>query len=285
MSCPTVAIIEGTTWNGVHQEKLEVCYPDEFGKFSFSIEEFYERWENGEDEEALMEEIIDLFQRYCRDYKESGCLGNFLYLKNRIICSLVNRRSNEALLKLFPHRPFLDLEVIYQTPLTNTPNALCTITNEMLRNWGMTEEELFQIAMKNMESEEVVHSIVDLIRNHSQKECDEELLEEITADEQAGRIPNALLCTNRQFYLGAAQILRKEVQAVCLERAQGDFYVIPASIHEILIVPASDLVSFNGLQKTVREVNTEIAKQETVLSDHIYYYDAKEKRFWDLGEE
>ena len=55
------------------------------------------------------------------------------------------------------------------------------------------------------------------------------------------------------------------------------YYLLPSSIHEMIIVPKDGNISPKELGEMVRNVNeTEVAREE-VLSDRIYEFD-KEKR-------
>lgn len=56
----------------------------------------------------------------------------------------------------------------------------------------------------------------------------------------------------------------------------GDYYALPASIHEMLIVPDTGLHDVDELEAMVKEVNeTQIAPDE-ILSDKVQHYDNKE---------
>lgn len=55
------------------------------------------------------------------------------------------------------------------------------------------------------------------------------------------------------------------------KRIGTNFYILPSSIHETILVTATDC-SISELEKMVMEVNeTEVAAEE-ILSDHVYCY-------------
>ena len=60
------------------------------------------------------------------------------------------------------------------------------------------------------------------------------------------------------------------------EKEHTDFYIIPSSIHEVLLFPISDKrVTAEDLKGMVIQVNrTEIDEYE-ILSDNIYYYNSE----------
>ena len=56
---------------------------------------------------------------------------------------------------------------------------------------------------------------------------------------------------------------------------ESDFFVIPSSIHELLLYPHSnteDLDSQSELTALIQEVNDTQLQDEDILSDHVYYY-------------
>lgn len=86
--------------------------------------------------------------------------------------------------------------------------------------------------------------------------------------------------------MGAAAILNDDIRQEIAEKV-GDFYMLPSSIHETLIIPKDAGMEFKELEQMVQEVNqTQVAPGER-LSDHVYEYDAKEHELFrsDRAEE
>lgn len=67
------------------------------------------------------------------------------------------------------------------------------------------------------------------------------------------------------------------------ERVGGDFYILPSSIHEILLVKDDETFDINRLEDMVKEVNETQVAPEDLLTDSVYHYDFKEKVF-ELAE-
>ncbi len=67
------------------------------------------------------------------------------------------------------------------------------------------------------------------------------------------------------------------------ERAGGDFFILPSSIHEVLIVPDNGEMKLPELEAMVRDVNATQVAPPDKLTDSVYHYDAREKIF-ELGE-
>ena len=67
------------------------------------------------------------------------------------------------------------------------------------------------------------------------------------------------------------------------ERAGGDFFILPSSIHEILIVPDNGEMGLKDLEAMVKEVNATQVAPADKLTDSVYHYDSQAKIF-ELGE-
>lgn len=62
------------------------------------------------------------------------------------------------------------------------------------------------------------------------------------------------------------------------EVADGDYYIIPSSVDEVLFAPKKDVLeSTNEMHKLIKNVNNYISEDD-VLSDSLYYYDSKTGR-------
>ena len=78
---------------------------------------------------------------------------------------------------------------------------------------------------------------------------------------------------------GAALILLPDVLEQISEKAGMDYFIIPSSIHELMIARDDGLVEAKALKEIIYEGNRNdsIIKQEDVLSDNIYFYSCEDK--------
>ena len=56
---------------------------------------------------------------------------------------------------------------------------------------------------------------------------------------------------------------------------ESHLYIIPSSVHEVLIIPKVGNITSEELNKMVREVNESDLEREDILSDHVYEYSYK----------
>ena len=62
------------------------------------------------------------------------------------------------------------------------------------------------------------------------------------------------------------------------QKTGSDFFILPSSIHEVLLLPDTGREDSKGLKKVISEVNRTQVAPEEVLSDTLYRYDREEKR-------
>lgn len=78
---------------------------------------------------------------------------------------------------------------------------------------------------------------------------------------------------------GSIGILCPDLLKNFADEIQDDLYIIPSSIHEVLLVPAGETAG-NGreLSEMVQEVNRTQVEREETLSDHVYFYSRETDR-------
>ena len=85
------------------------------------------------------------------------------------------------------------------------------------------------------------------------------------------------ILTNSRKTYGACSILYPEVLEQVAEQMEGDIYLIPSSVHEMLALPKEQERSGEELQAMIAEVNSTEISPEEVLSDHLYFFSRKDK--------
>ena len=62
------------------------------------------------------------------------------------------------------------------------------------------------------------------------------------------------------------------------EATRSSFYILPSSIHEVLLIKEDNSMDARELQSMVMDINqSEVAPHE-VLSNQVYFYDGKEQK-------
>lgn len=235
------------------------------------MEHYYERYKNG----ISVEEIVDAIMAAY----ESGMVKNninidffrdFEQVKDRIVYRLIHAEKNKELLKEIPHILFLDLAICFYYAFHNEElgEGSILIHNTHMEMWDTNHQELMRLAEEN--TPKLFKPIFIMLDNAVENLLVEE--EEIVKDGYM------YVLTNRQKNQGAACILYPDMLEKIAEKLEGSFFVIPSSIHEVIILQDSGCEDQSVLPEIIKEANRSHVMEEDVLSDHPYFYDIKAKK-------
>ena len=184
------------------------------------------------------------------------------FLKKNVLPQLVGFDGNEDYLKDKPHRKFLDLAIIYRLILEKSEKTSAVITNKILQQFGLNEEDLYKMSMENLST----HSFEVI-----------SLVEILAAD----GIPRDLLPDTsmrvgicRDYAFGAVMMLFPGLLSNIAEEFGNDVIILPSSIYEILLVDPKTILDKDA-KGVVKQVNVEAVKPAEKLSDSAYKYDRK----------
>ena len=217
------------------------------------LEEFYEQYLRGTTFDALTEELEKIYEEV--QISQSISYHNILdfsKIQSSIVYKVIQKQANEHLLEHLPHEEFLDLAVVYYVLMNKTEfgRASLLIRNEHIEGWKVRKEDVTQAAKRNTPQ---------LLPMELQKVTE-----------------YMYIATNRAHSLGAGVMLYEEWKSEVSE-INDNFFVIPSSIHELILIPESFGMNRQQLEAMVKEINeTEVAREE-VLSDTVYYYDREKE--------
>ncbi|MBQ7463446.1 MAG: hypothetical protein IJS86_01155 [Lachnospiraceae bacterium] len=237
---------------------------------SIYLEEFYTDHCDGRDMDDIVNDILKLYakNRDCGNL-DVNLFNNFEEIRSRITYKLINYESNLSLLQTLPHRRFLDLAVVYLVVLGETPRGQATVTihTEHMENWGTTEEELWKLAADNAPrlSKPEIMSLCDLVKD-MMGQMPDMMDEGIPAD--AGMY----VLTNTSRINGVACMLYDDVVSGFAGGLGKDLYIIPSSIHEVIMMPADGYTDVDRMIDIIKEVNSTQVGEEEILSYRLYRY-------------
>ena len=91
-----------------------------------------------------------------------------------------------------------------------------------------------------------------------------------------GIIPMKVLSNRRHMYGAAVMILPGVLQDIA-EEMDASLYILPSSVHEVILMTDTGQEQPQVLRDMVMEVNATQVLPEEILSDHVYYYDRDKK--------
>lgn len=212
---------------------------------------------------------------------------NLEEIRNNIIFRLISKKEFDQMTKQaeetkdkFPFRKWNDLYLIYKSMLPVSPDDLVTtmlISDFFMKRLKLTEEELYQFAKVNTAKRTGI--VVNPLLLHTFN-----LANEIPAKADIWNFPDDLIdpivLSNRDFVNGAALILCDGVMDKIVEHYKvNTLYILPSSVHEVIIIPDSDFADIEYLKAMVHKTNRSCVSPIDRLSDHVYKYTCVTKTF------
>lgn len=275
-----VSIQEVLKNNDTHLTGLTIRTEESNVAPTIYLEGMFERYKVGDAAiPVIVSEIIAVYESHKVAMPfDASIVTDFSACKDKVCYKLVNADRNKELLSDAPHIIVCDdLAVIFYILVSNDGEGTATITvrSSIFDLWGVSEDELFKIALVNTQRlfrgsvMSMASVMMELLSNRMDEENTKEFYDMIVSDDDM--VP-MYVCTNTQKINGAGVLLYKDLLKEFAERVGTDFYILPSSIHETLLVPLSDQMEVEYLRSMVREVNATQVAPEEVLSDNVYIY-------------
>lgn len=240
------------------------------------LDSFYELYTNGENIKNIIRQIEVIYEQNKNNVTfDVNILKHFDTIKDKIVYKVVNYRSNEKLLEQVPHKRILDLAVVFYCLLDNEygRSATALIYNNNLKNWNVTIDDVYKAALKN--TPDLLHSKISSMAALFEK-CGVNVDgEEVDLKDY---VPSDMyVLTNESKLNGAVCILYENVLYDFAQKLGADLYILPSSVHEVILLPKLSMFEKDELVNMVKEVNTEGVAADEVLSDHVYEYNRTER--------
>lgn len=256
--------------NGIILDAVMLKGKDENILPTIYLQEFYEIYEEGADLESIARRIISEEERWKRGAEFSvEQFEDYRKARSRVFYKLINYELNEKMLQRVPHIKYLDLAVVFYYRMEKGffQGGSILIHNNNLDTWGISKRQLFEDATLNT-TRKLPYTLKGM----------ESLIAELTGQEETDDFEADELMyvlTNEEKYYGAAALLYPHVLTHIGAILKRNFFVLPSSVHECILVPDLGHYTRLELMQMVREVNQNQVEEEEILSYEIYYYDRK----------
>lgn len=228
-----------------------------------------------------LESVVDAVMNTYNNNRISTCVDmqyflNFEQVKQSIVYKLINTDANKELLEEIPHIEFLDLSIVFRCIITQKEfgTASILIQNNHLKMWDVSVDILYQAAKENTpkllpyELKSMAEVLCDIIQTKSINPFD---YDECMAD-FSDRIPMYVL-SNKSRMEGAACMMYPNLLHDFAKAINNSFYIIPSSIHELLLLPTENDEGYAEIKSMIRDINDTQVILEEVLSYSLYYFD------------
>ena len=241
------------------------------------LEQFFDAYQSGEEIGEILRNIADLrIRNEVAEKLDISQIMEFENAKDSIIPRLSNKDWNQAYLTERPFMEIADLAVTYHICIgkTSLKGASTPVTNALMNQWGIGVKELHEIAIRNMDrlfpsTLRPMSAVLSALVGEA-AEAEPDLADLDPHDEPM------FVLSNRKGLHGAAALLDKKIMGAILEKFGKEFYILPSSVHEVLIVPETPDMEVAMLASMVKSINHDQVEPQERLSDHVYRYSAEE---------
>lgn len=260
--------------NGVSKAGLSIREDEHDVSPLLYLDDYYIHYQNGE----LLENIIrNIRADYDKKVQMAAVkipnLQEFENIRGRVIYRLVNYEKNKEILEDCPHIRLYDLAVTFRwvARIDDVGVSTSLITNKQVKEWGVSVNDLVLAARQNT-PRLFPAQIIDM---------EEMLAGMVSFTLYPSTIPMYIL-TNKQELNGASALLYGDILKDFANKKGADMYILPSSIHEVIMVPADRINDPTKLLSIVHDANTTVVSIGDVLSDSVYYYDRKKDQITEI---
>lgn len=263
--------------NGITLTGVMVKRKDSSASPTFYIDGLYRKGISRDEISKITDTLYERFQN--AELKEDPDLSDFTEFdraKEKLAFKLIHAERNRELLKEIPHKLFHDLALVFYYTVQEAPfygNAAILIYNSHLRQWKVSEQTLMQAALGNTPAlfPAVIENMQDVMQKILMDSLEEDLPRQML-EGQAGSRSDMYVLSNRQKLYGAACMLYPGILKNFAGQQGKDLYILPSSIHEVILIPVEEEISHKELREIVTEVNRTQVAEDEVLADSVYYY-------------
>lgn len=153
------------------------------------------------------------------------------------------------------------VEDIYLVPyleLAGNGSAMVRVTPQLINAWGVDEETVFRVARENQEEirPATITSMSELIG-------------------LPAPFPMYVVSTENQAF-GASAIFYDGIEEKIRDRMGGDFYILPSSVHEVIVIPRNIEGSIEELEEMVTMINGTAVDECDRLTNSVYVFEDNE---------
>jgi len=251
-------------------ELTGICFraPDSSCAPTIYVEDFFQMYEMERSVEELAEDAVSTVAEALEQSNSLVDPVDYELCNNldRLRTRLIGSNHNRALLEKAPHKRICDGLVLVAYIEVGDFRAL--VTNELLAESGMTADELFDAATASTceHEEPVLFHMSDMLAPVPDKRNN--LLAKGSIDPDSDGL---YVLSNTEMFWGADAITYPKVIPHIHEILGGDFYAIPSSVHEMILVPTdSEGADPVRLSEMIFSANRNVVDECDLLSYNLY---------------
>ena len=241
------------------------------------LERFFEDYKRGKTMKEILQDVMTTYEEALKNINPDSLSGieDWEQVKGRLAFRLLSKERNKETLENYVYKEFLDLAAIvtFCAEIDEQGVKAIRVTHDLAERWNVSEEEILQAAEENTEALFPVRMepILDTLCRVADISRDD-LPEVVLAEEDS---PQIMVLTNYLGVNGATVLLYDSLLQQVYEKLGGKFFILPSSIHEVIVMPLASAPPITDSQKMVEQINRSAVKEEEILSDSVYLYDGE----------
>lgn len=253
---------------------------------TINLERFFQEYQNGQLMEDVLYDMARIIQMEGPEVNMSK-LTDYDKAKESLFIRVCNSKENEDFLKKVPHVEIEDMAVTYHIKMSVDERGIAStpVSNQMMKMYGITHEQLMEDALESspkVNPPEIIN-MDELLAGMYREQFEmmgysEEQITEMLEEMPRAEIP-MIVVTNTDRTNGAAVMFYPDVMEQIGEKLNGNFFVLPSSIHETIVVPDDGNMEYKELLAMVTEINATQVDKRDKLTDQVYHYDVTDKVF------
>ena len=259
--------------NGMSYRGIEVSDQQAGMGVTINMDKHYKMYLGGKS----VDEIADLVQQQAADAFERrpdvdmSRLKDYESLCSNVMMEAVSREKNAEYLQNIPHFDMADLSIIYRLNVGRDRNhdiGVVTVDNQLLSSMGVSQDQFQKDVFEQAIAGEppILKSLAEVLDMNFMGD---------DSEPEGG----LFLATNRDALYGASVIAIPGFLDQAADKLGGSFYILPSSVHEVLLLRNDEEVDVREMESMVQEINAAIVSPEEQLSDRVYHYDSQDKVF------
>lgn len=271
-----ININQVTKNNNLKLDGLVIISPGQVVSPTIYLNPLYEEYKSGLSLDAITKKINETYAnaKVPEFAKEADRYTDYDFVKEHLAIKLINYERNKETLENSPHIRRLDLALVFLCVIDkdDKQSASVLIKNSHLKFWNIDTDTLFADALINAPTflKPNCYSLFKTVYEKKHMELME--LDEVRLDDD-----DLLILTNENKVNGASCIFYPGVLEKIATKLDSDLYIIPSSIHEVLILRKTDNIKKDDLNFLINTVNQSELAQTEILSDNVYIYDFEDK--------
>jgi hypothetical protein len=251
---------------------------------------YYEAYSKGSSVKELADQLCKVYRNHTVQTIDEDFSFTYEAVKPYIIYRLVSYNRNKKLLDKIPHIKYLDMAITFHCLVREDNDGIGSIriTNEHMKQWETSVQEIYNLSIDNTKNlfPPVIRSMDEVIlgmlkeeyMTGKEDELSDQILNQIIDSKSNSQGHKMFILSNQKGINGASCLLYDNTLKSFSNQINSDFYILPSSIHEVILVPFNKTFSKEALEEMVKEVNmTQVACDE-ILSDRVYFYSRKENK-------